>query len=243
MVEFWQVILSILSAGGIGAAAAVGLCKRFGERWIDNRFDERLQQHKHEQDKEIQRLRAEIDSMLSGTIKLQERDFQILPEAWQLLHESYGRAESIVHPLQEIPDIAHLSEDKLSEFLDNSWLTETQKKDIIASTNRNKLYQELNFWHKIFLAKKALGELQNYVAKHEIFFPQLIQENIASYVTVLHSALIDREYSHDDPTVFRRSASWKTIKDNVKPLYADIKIQIRDHLRSHGAPITQKPSH
>src|SRR5207253_1510705 len=52
-----------------------------------------LERFRHEQAKEIEHLRHEINSLFSRVSKIHEREFEVLPAAWQKLHESYGRAQ------------------------------------------------------------------------------------------------------------------------------------------------------
>ncbi|HWR04067.1 MAG TPA: hypothetical protein VN419_08590, partial [Humidesulfovibrio sp.] len=172
MVENWQLLLSILSAGGIGAAAAVGLFKWLGQKWIETRFAERLQHHKHEQAKEIQRLRVEIDSLLSGVLKLQERDFIVLPEAWAKLQEAFYQTLNAVAPYQEYPELNNKTQAQLNEFLQLDWLTGTQKDEIRKAEDRNTVFLEFRFWHYIATARKAQIELQIFIERNGIFFPE-----------------------------------------------------------------------
>jgi len=78
---FGEVILY----GGGSAAVAYLLFRHLGQGWIEARFAERLEAFKHEQAKELQRLKVEVESLLSGALKIQDREFAVLPEAWHKL--------------------------------------------------------------------------------------------------------------------------------------------------------------
>lgn len=93
----------MVAYGGSGAIVAYLLFQFLGKTWIENKFAQRLDQLKHQQALELQRLRVEIDSLLSGALKLQDREFQILPEAWQKLDEAHALAKWFVCPGQDIP--------------------------------------------------------------------------------------------------------------------------------------------
>ena len=66
----------VLIYGGTAAAIAYLLFQYLGKTWIENKFAQRLDQLRHQQALELQRLRVEIDSLLSGVLKLQEKDDQ-----------------------------------------------------------------------------------------------------------------------------------------------------------------------
>src|SRR3989442_1732393 len=76
--------------GGGSAACAYLLFQFLGKSWIENKFAQRLEAYKHQQQLELQHLKVEIESMLSGALKMQEREFQVLPEAWKKLDDAFG---------------------------------------------------------------------------------------------------------------------------------------------------------
>jgi hypothetical protein len=89
--------------GGAVAGFALWLFKLFGEKWLSNRFAERLAAFQHEQVKEIERLRFDISKMLDRTSKLHDHEFEVLPKAWELLTKSYYTTGSIVASFQSYP--------------------------------------------------------------------------------------------------------------------------------------------
>ena len=69
---------AIAIAGGAGGVFFL-LFQFVGKTWLENKFTQRLDYLRHQHDIEVARLRVEIDSMLNGTLKLQEKEFEILP--------------------------------------------------------------------------------------------------------------------------------------------------------------------
>ena len=96
----FRLVGEVVAYGGGAAAVAYLVFQFLGKSWIESKLAQRLEQHKHQQALEIQRLRVEIDAMLSGALKLQEREFATLPEAWAKLDEAYGRVAALVSPVQ-----------------------------------------------------------------------------------------------------------------------------------------------
>lgn len=134
---FDQILRSLgeFIAYGSGAAGVAFLLFRYlGKSWIESKFSERLEQFKHQQAIEIQRLRVKIDSTLSGVLKIQEKEFETLPEAWSKLDEAYGHVTALVSPLQQYPNLDGMTPARLNEFLDESELFGTQKDEIRQSS-------------------------------------------------------------------------------------------------------------
>jgi len=68
---------AIIVAGGGLVAMTFGLFKFFGEKWLNNKFDERLASFKHAQQQEIERLRFRINALMDRTAKLHQWEFEV----------------------------------------------------------------------------------------------------------------------------------------------------------------------
>jgi len=182
-----------------GGAAAISylLFQYLGKTWIENKFAQRLDTLKHQHELEPQRLRIEIDSLLSGAIKLQEREFQYLPEAWHKLDEAHGLVSCLVSPGQEYPNLDRMKPPQLEEFLASAELTTSQKDEIRSTTKKVGSFQEIIFWHRLHRVKKAISDLQNFVARNGIFFPNEIKPNFKKISELLWSAVISKEVGHE----------------------------------------------
>ena len=86
----WAYVLDagwkFVAAGGGGAAVAIGMFKTLGKGWLDQQFKERLERLKHEQAKEIEAGRQKVQAIFSRISKVHEKEFEVLPKAWFLLH-------------------------------------------------------------------------------------------------------------------------------------------------------------
>jgi hypothetical protein len=68
---------TVLLAGGGGGAVVFYLFKLFGEKWLNTKFEERLATFKHEHQKEIERLRGTINTLMDRATKLHQREFEV----------------------------------------------------------------------------------------------------------------------------------------------------------------------
>src|SRR5947209_17820989 len=113
-------MLQIIAIGGGAAALAYGLFVWLGKRWLEQHFTKSLERLRHEQAKEIEHVRHEINSLFSRVSKIHEREFEVLPAAWEKLHQSYGRIFQACKPLVEYRDLNRMSNGELAEFLTNA---------------------------------------------------------------------------------------------------------------------------
>ncbi len=224
----------VVAYGGGAAVVAYLLFQYLGKTWIENKFSQRLDQLKHQQALELQRLRVEIDSLLSGALKLQEREFQTLPDAWQKLDEAYGLVSWLVHPMQEYPNLDRMNPQQLEEFLATTEFTETQKDEIRSSRDRLHSYTEIVFWYRFHKVKLAFSELQSFVARNGIFFPTELKEKFTKISEMLWSALVSKEVGREANDHKMQNEGWQKIKEDAEPLYKSIEADIQARLQSHG---------
>ena len=227
--------LAKVVAYGSGAVVIAYFVFRFlGKSWIENKFAEKLADFKHQQVLEIQRLRIKIDSMLSGVLKLQEKEFETLPEAWCKLDKAYGQVQVLTSPAQRYPNLDGMTLARLEEFLNDSVLLTTQKDEIRQSKEKGRAFQEAIFWHNLQTVNQACADLHNYVARYGIFFPPELKEKFTKVAEDLWSAVSYKTTGHEAKDYNLQNEGWKKIKDEIEPLYKVIESDIHARLRSHG---------
>ena len=168
----------MLAYGGGSAAAAYLLFQWLGKKWIENKFAQRLEQLRHQQALDLQRLRVEIDSMLSGAIKLQEKEFSILPEAWAKLDEAHSLVGWLVSPFQQYADVGRMNNAQLEEFLADTEFSESQKDDVRSAPDKNKEYQDILFWAQTAQGQKSFRRFANFRSKKWHFLVSRIGRKI-----------------------------------------------------------------
>jgi hypothetical protein len=104
----WKVILP----GATAASVSFALAKKYGEKWLDARFSARLELLKHEQTKEIESMRQRVQWEFSRISKIHEKEFEVLPAAWLMLHEAHGRTANLVGRLKQYPDLDSMDDAK-----------------------------------------------------------------------------------------------------------------------------------
>jgi len=234
MDEVTKFVLQMLAYGGGSAAVAYFLFQWLGKTWIENKFAQRLDQLRHQQALELQRLRVEIDAMLSGALKLQEKEFSVLPEAWAKLDEAYGLVSWLVAPFQQYADVNRMNSTQLEEFLGGTEFYASQKEEVRGAHDKNKTYQDIEFWHRLHKVKNAFSDLQTYVARNGIFLPPELESKFKAISEMLWSAVISKEVGHEAKDWKMQREGWDKVKAEAEPLYLDIKTHIQERLQSHA---------
>src|SRR5690349_9662567 len=122
----------VIAGGGIGAIA-VGILKVFGDKWLNAKFGERLEAYKHAQQRELEELRFQINALMDRTVKLHQREFEVLPEAWGKLIDTYSKTQAHLSFFQQYPDLERMVEATLREFIEKTPFEQWREDEIINS--------------------------------------------------------------------------------------------------------------
>lgn len=197
MEEFATKILAgigaALLAGGALTAMAYWLFKLLADKWLTGKFNERLEAFKHQQQKELEQLRFNINALMDRATKLHQRQFDVLPEAWALLMEAYEVVSSLVHPAQQYPDLDRMTGPELDEFLETSELSKSEKEQFGGAKKRTDLYIKIIQPYKIGKAKSVSGKFYSYFRKGGIFISAPLKGKFKELDDLIHAALVEHE--------------------------------------------------
>jgi hypothetical protein len=233
-----KIILQILgaAAGIIGFALLVVLFayylfKFYGQKWIENRFAERLSKLKHEQSQELESYRLKINALFSRITKIHEKEFEVLPEAWKKLQEALGRISSFVSPLKYRKDLDGMEPEVLIEFLEKSILKDYEKDQVKKASNKQECYYEIIYWYDLNEAWDALREYHRYVLKNIVFIRPPLHEEFKKISDIMREAIINMEMTDEESKRELWHAAYKKIKDEATPIRDNIQNMIQDRLR------------
>ena len=113
---FFSNLGKIIAYGGGSVAIAYAAFTFFGKKWIENLFKKKIEVYKHEHAKEIERLKYQINSLLNRVTKIHEKEFEVLPAAWNKLYDALEMISSFTSTFQQYPDLDRFSPDELSKF-------------------------------------------------------------------------------------------------------------------------------
>lgn len=188
--------IAFLSAGGGGALVAFGLFKWFGQRWIEQHFKTQLERLKHEQAQEIEALRHRTSTLFSRISKIHEKEFEVLPKSWFLMHDAHGKASHVSTQSRYRPNFAGMPKEMFEEFLQGSRLSQYQKGQLRGSDDRLQCYTKMMFWIELNDAKVACEAFHNYLVENRIFMTGELAE------------LFNR-VDHELEMALRKISAWK----------------------------------
>jgi hypothetical protein len=189
--DFTAFLGKAIAYGAPVTAVAVFAGKRTAEKWIDSYFTKRQKTFEHEQAKEMQRLKVKIDTVIQGALKMQEREFKVIPEAWEKVSEAFARVAWLTSPFQSYAQLRLMTPDELDEFLDSNELTDTQKQTLRDSSgmDRDQKWQKMSDWLRRNAALKAVVEADTYVKINGVFIPLDLHKQFLALTHIARTTL------------------------------------------------------
>jgi hypothetical protein len=187
----------VLAGGGLSVIVYQAF-KHLAARWLDSKFDERLQALKHQHGKELEQLRFKIAALLDRATKLHQREFEVLPDAWAKLNDAYWSARASVASIQQLPDLNRMVAPQLEEFITNCKLA-TWEKDHLRQLgeSKNKFYREHIFLHELTDAQEKAQIAYAFSIKNGIF----VDDQIGAKFMVIHdliwNALVEQRVNEE----------------------------------------------
>lgn len=214
MEQVFSFIGKIIAYGGGAAAFAYVVFMFLGQKWIDEKFSERLEAFKHEQERELEHYRHQVSILLSRVTKIHEKEIDVLPVMWKKLQDSLGYVAKITSPAQFGPDFRSMTPEDFQEFLEKSRLSETHKTALTNSPDRDNFYFRTIFWYDLKDARLAVNDFHNFMLYNSIFLSKDLKHEFQAIDNLLSSALISRE-------IAERARDWDRMIEGYKGLGED----------------------
>jgi hypothetical protein len=185
----------------ISVAAAYGLFKYLGDKWISAKFEAQLAEHKHAHDRELERLRLRINAAFDRTVKLYGREFDVLPEVWADLNEAVRTGLAMASRWEETPDINNYSKELLEAFMTEGQFTPSEVVTINAASDKTAALREVRFWKLWEKSHGAWRKAQDTLNRNSIFLSDDIFSPVQELLELIFKALSERRVDRAHPVM------------------------------------------
>ncbi len=223
-------IAQVTAAFGGSFLAFIGATSsKFGERFLGHHFDRKLADLKHDQNAQIEALRAELAHLSDRGRRSNEREFDAISAVWEKFVDAYLATTNCAIDFHQHPDLVRLSTDNLLDFLDETPLTDAQKKTIIEATDKNDRYRSFVTLRSINAAHKAIFDVRQLLRKNGIFVPDDLARAFQSAIEVLTKAEVQRymEFSYKGP---RDLTDVSFLLINGDKIFNELNVAVRNRL-------------
>lgn len=214
------------SIGGLGVTGAVAasfaywIFRQFAQNWLKATFDRQLEAQKAEYQRQLERLKFQISTLMDRAVKFHAREYDVLPTAWGMLLDAYGLAHNSTSAFQQYADLERMTDAQLEDFLSKSELPSYQQDELREPMDRNKRYQEIRFWVNYNKARNSLADYNNYTLKSGIFIEPTLEKAMLAVSRRIFETLIDSEYVHNYPRSMDKK--WSDISEAMNSISKEI---------------------
>jgi hypothetical protein len=227
----------VVATGGFGAII-YGLFKVFAEKWLNEKFEERLSAYKHAQQKELEQLKSEINALMDRTVRLHQREFDVIPEAWGLLTEAFNLVRPVALGAGLSSRIEGMTAEQFDDFLEKIPLANWQKRELRASSEKTSYYLDAIMWHDLNRAQELCGNFHVYLSKNGIFIPPAIKEKFSALDDLLAECIGERRRSLQDKTASPKFEKGMSLHDNGPKLLKSLERDVQGRLWSSKVDAT-----
>jgi len=178
----WELISSVGISAVTAGTVVWGGAKVVAGKWLDTRFANRLEAVKLEGQKQLEANRQEhasyIEAMkferaglLDRSAKLNQREFEIIPDIWKNATEAHYALLQVISVWQQSPDVGRMTDPQFEACLAESRLEDWQKSEIreLDSYKRNTYYADALEFFRLQDANIALVGFNRAAANGSIF--------------------------------------------------------------------------
>lgn len=220
------------------ASVAFALFKWLGGKWLENKFAERLQNLKSEQDQAIRIVQSTIDREMHRAKKLYDNEFTALSDSWRLLRAAYDISAGTIASMTT--NVAHMNSEELERYLTKRGMEEWQRNELqeLTGETRQDEYSKWSEWQRLIECQKKWRECQQQIDSTSIFFPAGFTEKFRSINDLICTSNIEYEErirQYKDPyygATYDRFESTKKLLKEGKSLINELEGMVRDRLWS-----------
>ena len=233
----WTYLISPVVVAGLLLALLRYAGNTLVGRWLNRDLEEfksqqqeKVEALKAEQARELEHLRHLLSSRVS---KIHEKEFEILPVAWLMLHELNGAVALAVQVTMQFLPGFDFSSAKLEHFLRNEIaikrLAEYQADELRTTATgkeRLALYKQFTQSKNIDDASEKQRLFSNYLIQNRIFMSDELRSAFEDAHTVLRSALIGFAIGSHGNDIGSSDKNWDMIREAQREM-TDTKMQER----------------
>ena len=206
-IQAWLVHIGV---SVISALAAVGFTFRvFGERLVGHYFDRRLEALKQQGAQELEQLKAvqaqTLEQLRTALAHLSdrskhsnEREYAAASALWELAVDLYYATNNCVISDAEYPPLNKMPTEELTEFLNTTEFSESQKRLVLQATDKERSYSHILGRRYINAALNQVSLLNAALHKQGVFVPGGLAGEFESFKMLCISAIAQRRTEHGE---------------------------------------------
>lgn len=234
----FNLVVIIVTTAGIGGAIGAWLFKLLGEKWISGFFERRMEAFKHDQARDLEKMRFEMSTLLDRKTKVHQREYEILPEIWSCLVDSWHQTRAFVSPLRMYPDLLTSSDEQAAEILSHTPLAQSQRDAVMAAPRgeRHVVYRKNIYFHEKGDANDVWRKGYQVLQRQGIFVEPVLKAKMNELNEMMWEAILEHEGNEEHDIRPRERNKSKELDGRGKELMKEIEEAIHGRLWDSAPP-------
>lgn len=209
-------VLSILAYGGGATAIAYFAFKQFSVSWLESIFSKKLEAFKHENTKEIEKFKFEIDGAMKARQRYQEKQFETIVELWQLYRSTSADVAALISPFQQYQNIEAMSEELRKQYLATFDLLPAQRDEVLRAPKIQIEFQKTVDRNRFRSAANSFSNFNAYLLAREVFLDEVVFGDFVKIADAMHAVLVARQIYNETEPEYRTKDERKWMQDELK---------------------------
>lgn len=189
MNELFQIILQSAASAVIVIGALVGLAPtKLGDGFLNHFFDRKLAAQRHDYETQVEKLRASLAHLGDRGIRSNEREFEALTSSWERFVDAWLSTNACAMEVVQYPDLNGATDEEVENFLASSDLSESQRRRVYASPDRNHALLRFLKINQILHARNEIFDARSILRKQGVFIPVDLQVQYEKALDILAGA-------------------------------------------------------
>ncbi|HSX56689.1 MAG TPA: hypothetical protein VLG14_15390, partial [Sphingomonas sp.] len=183
----------------------------------------------------LERLKFDRAGLLDRAAKLNQREFEIIPDIWKNATEAHYAMLRLISRWQQCPDVGRMSEPRFEAFLEGSRLEAWQKEEIRALNRfeRTTYYSDAEQWFRLQDANAAIVAFNRAAANGSIFLHPETHSKFEGFGDLMRNAFqrwsLNQQLKQDgDPIPKDEEDPVQMYREQGDPLYQGLSSYLRE---------------
>lgn len=200
--ELWSAIYPwIASAIGGFIGAALLLPTKLGEAVINYRVGKALETHKAENNRDLARLKEQLDHLSDRGRRSNELEFTSIELVWKAFVKAWLSTNTCIGGMTTIPHFSRMTEDEVKSFASASGLSEGDQKTLLQSNDREREYLTIISWRRVNDAGQDIFDARLALREQCIFMPESVSKEFEDVIESMSGAQVERRLSLQHPNI------------------------------------------
>jgi len=165
-------------------------------------------------------------------VKIHEKEYEFLPEAWLKLHDAKDYISFLVYPVQTHPDFKYLKDDDIRESLKKNYKwSDEQIAKLIKASDRDKFFKEADFCQRSDETQNKIVDFHRYIIRNSIFMSQELKEQFSKADDLMRKSFVARKVGQEYKDFERIQESYEKLDNNIDNIIDAIEELVQKRLR------------